>query len=173
MNIGKNVLETIEYTESGLDPKDKNYFSYYLTKNKKYFQLLAFLEEPSEDVVVILRAPDKGLGFFKTNATDYTDRFPKTTGKKLGILTDINNTPIQELPEISNLNGNTGSGYLDISDVVDLELKSYLKGSEYVTGTGVVFSQLTKIAKAGGKGYEADENHYGFLWTDLDPINCR
>jgi len=49
--IWKNVLETIEYTESWLDPKDKTYFSYYLTKNKKYFQLMAFLEEENEDVV--------------------------------------------------------------------------------------------------------------------------
>ncbi|MDQ7022287.1 MAG: hypothetical protein Q9M97_01940 [Candidatus Gracilibacteria bacterium] len=51
--IGKNVLETIEYTESGLDPKDKQYFSYYLTANNEYFQLLSFLEKPTEDVLAI------------------------------------------------------------------------------------------------------------------------
>ncbi|MDQ7009197.1 MAG: type II secretion system protein, partial [Candidatus Gracilibacteria bacterium] len=78
--IGKDVLETIEYTESGLDPKDKQYFSYYLTRNKKYFQLMALLEEPSEDVVARVNTR-----FTPTNAIDYTDRFPKTTGKKLGI----------------------------------------------------------------------------------------
>ncbi|MDQ7023501.1 MAG: hypothetical protein Q9M97_08455 [Candidatus Gracilibacteria bacterium] len=153
--IGKNVLETIEYTESGLDPKDKNYFSYYLTRNKKYFQLLAFLEEPSEDIAVGVNTR-----FTPTNATDYTDRYPYTKGKKLGILTDINNAPIQELPEISNLNGNTGSGYLNISDVADLELKSILKDSDYVSGTGTVFSQLWKVADKGGKGYFVIENLY-------------
>jgi hypothetical protein len=55
-----------------LDPKDKNYFSYYLTKNKKYFQLLAFLEEEDSDVVAL-------NNFNKTFATDYSERYPKTT----------------------------------------------------------------------------------------------
>ncbi|MDQ7022876.1 MAG: FISUMP domain-containing protein [Candidatus Gracilibacteria bacterium] len=112
---------------------------------------MAFLEEESDDKVVSLKAPDKGIGFLKTNAIDYTDRFPKTTGKKLGILTDINNTPIHELPEISNFNGNTGSGYLDISDVADLELKSILKSDDILSGTGTTFLALNKFASVGGK----------------------
>jgi len=99
--IGKNVLETIEYTESWLDPKEKIYFSYYLTKNKKYFQLLAFLEEPSTDLVA-LNNVDKSF------ATDYSDKYPYTKWKKLWVLIDINNTPIQEIETI------TSSWFLDI-----------------------------------------------------------
>ena len=41
----KNILETIEYSSEWVDPKDWTYFSYYLTKDKKYYQLMAFLEE--------------------------------------------------------------------------------------------------------------------------------
>ncbi len=100
--IWKNVLETIEYTESWLDPKDKGYFSYYLTKNKKYFQLLAFLEEESEDVLASIR-----IWVHNVQATDYADRFPKVTGKKLWILTDLDKTPIQDVSAV------IGSWYLD------------------------------------------------------------
>ena len=90
--IWANVLETIEYTEKGLDPKDKNYFSYYLTKNKKYFQLMAFLEEENEDVLAWV--------FTNTKAVDYSARVPKLLWKKLWVLTDEENTPIQEMSEI-------------------------------------------------------------------------
>jgi len=31
--VWKNVLETIDYTEKGIDPKDGTYFSYYLTNS--------------------------------------------------------------------------------------------------------------------------------------------
>ena len=136
--IGKNVLETIEYTESGLDPKDKNYFSYYLTKNKKYFQLLTFLEEPNTDVVAL-------NNFNKTFATDYSDRYPKTTGKKLWILTDINNIPIQELDIIS------WSWYLDIYDVWDVEYRSILKWDDVLSWTWTTFQSVKTFAKKWGK----------------------
>jgi len=126
--IGKNVLETIEYTESWLDPKDKQYFSYYLTKNKKYFQLMAFLEEDSD--VVALKS------FNKTQATDYSIRFPHTQWKKLWIMTDINNTPIQELPL---LEPTSWSWYLDISNVWTTEYKSYLKWNDFLSWTGTTF----------------------------------
>jgi len=105
--IWKNVLETIEYTESWLDPKDKTYFSYYLTKNKKYFQLLAFLEESNTDVVAL-------NSFNKTNAEDYLGRYPFVKWKKLWILVwTWTNTPIQEIEVI------TGSWYINIETAND------------------------------------------------------
>ena len=105
--IWANVLETIEYTEKGLDPKDKTYFSYYLTKNKKYFQLMAFLEEENEDVLAWINI------FNNSQAINYEERIPKVQWKKLWILTDENNTPIQEVGSI------TSDWYLDVSNTVD------------------------------------------------------
>jgi prepilin-type N-terminal cleavage/methylation domain-containing protein len=90
----KNVLESIEYTSEWVDPKDKSYYSYYLTKDKKYYQLMWFLEEQSETEVAWL--------FTRANAVDYSIRYPTVYGKKLWILTDENNTPIQEIPEIKS-----------------------------------------------------------------------
>ena len=43
--VWTNTLETIDFTKWWKDPKDNTYFSYYLTQDRKYFQLLAFLEE--------------------------------------------------------------------------------------------------------------------------------
>ena len=137
--IWKDVLETIWYTESWLDPKDKTYFSYYLTKNKKYFQLMAFLEEKDKDVVAL-------NNFDKANAIDYSIRYPKTTGKKLWMLTDKDNTPLQEL-----------TWSIDISNVWDLELKSFLKWNDYLSWTGTTFAPLKTFAEKWGK-FCASEN---------------
>ncbi|MDQ7022793.1 MAG: prepilin-type N-terminal cleavage/methylation domain-containing protein [Candidatus Gracilibacteria bacterium] len=130
--IGKNVLETIEYTESGLDPKDKQYFSYYLTKNKKYFQLMAFLEEENEDIVA--------LNLNKVGAIDYSDRKAFVKGKKLGIITDEFNTPIQEVEAV------TSSGYLDIVNTDEI-YNIYFSGESLLTGTG-----KTLKGAVGGRG---------------------
>jgi len=144
----KNVLETINYSTEWVDPKDKQYFSYYLTSDKKYFQLMAFLEE------------EDNLQNTAT-AIDYSTRYPTVYWDKLWILTTNENAPIQE-----------STWSIDISNVWTTELKSYLKDGEYVTWTWMVFSQLTKISQVWWRWYETDSNHYGFLWTDLDPINC-
>ena len=105
--VWKNVLETIEYSTEWTDPKDGTYYSYYLTKNKKYFQLMAFLEEEQENVTILLNTK-------KLNAIDYSIRYPVVYWKKLWILTDDNNTPIQEISTI------TSSWYLELSTSNDL-----------------------------------------------------
>ena len=101
-----NVLETITYSTEWVDPKDKTYFSYYLTKDKKHFQLMSFLEEEVNLQTTI-------------NAIDYSKRYPTVYWKKLWILTDLTNTPIQE----------TWITSLDIS-LTSTEYKAYFKDSE-------------------------------------------
>ena len=93
--IGANVLETIEYTEKWLDPKDKTYFWYYLTKNKKHFQLISFLEEPSEYEL----AKNNVLN---SSFADNSWRYPRVQWKKLWILTDNENTLINDVSNIGS-----------------------------------------------------------------------
>ena len=133
--IWANVLETIEYTEKGLDPKDKNYFSYYLTKNKKYYQLLTFLEESSDDELAL---HNNILEW--TQATDYSDRFPKVQWKKLWILTDKDNNPIQEVSAI------TSSWYLDISDTGINEYKAIISDDETISWTWTTLASTHSTA---------------------------
>ena len=121
--IWANVLETIEYTEKGLDPKDKNYFSYYLTKNKKHFQLLSFLEEASEDTLAWNNI------FNTSQAVDYSERVPHVKWKKLWILTDGNNTPIQDISTISS------NGSIDLYDVWTTTYKAIISDDEFLSWT--------------------------------------
>ena len=89
-----NTLETIDFTKGWMDPKDDSYFTYYLTKDRKNFQLMAFLEESES---LSLKSP---LFPVNTFAISYEDRLPALYGKKLWILTNSTNIPIQEIPEI-------------------------------------------------------------------------
>jgi len=131
--IWKNVLESIEYTESWLDPKDKQYFTYYLTKNKKFYELMAYLEEPNKDIVVALNTN-------KTFAVDYTERHLFVAWKKLWVVVeDWTNAPIQELPTITN------SWYLDIVKTTD-KYKLVIDNTTTVVWTWAVLASFTNNA---------------------------
>ena len=125
--IWANVLETIEYTEKGLDPKDKSYFSYYLTKDKKAYQLMNFLEDANEDVLAWI--------FNDTKAVDYEWRVPKVLWKKLWILTDDENTPIQDISSIQT------SWFLDVALTFESYI-SHLSDEKSITGTWFVLKPL-------------------------------
>ncbi len=98
----KTVLEIIWYNQSWIDPKTKKHFTYYMTKDRKYFQLLAHLEKDPELAL--------NINFTKSYAdiVDYSFKFIKTHWAKLWVLTDEFNTPIQE---ISSIKTNT---YIDL-----------------------------------------------------------
>ncbi len=89
-----NTLETIEFSKWGKDPKDGSYFSYYLTKNRANFQLLAHLEE--SDLALTPAS-------LKAYANEYDSRIPAVYGSKLGVITDENNTPVQFMPSIQSV----------------------------------------------------------------------
>jgi len=98
----KNVLGMIWYSKWWKDPKDEQYYSYYLTEDKKHFQLMAFLEDDANKQLWINIIN-------QTNAVDYTRRYPTVYWKKLGILTESGtNAPIQEVSSI------VSSWYLDV-----------------------------------------------------------
>jgi prepilin-type N-terminal cleavage/methylation domain-containing protein len=91
--VWANTLETIDFTKGWQDPRDKQYFTYYLTEDRKYFQLMWFLEENTNAITQ--------SNLLKVSyAADYSNRIPTVYGKKLWVLTDTNNTPIQEIGDI-------------------------------------------------------------------------
>ncbi len=90
----KNIIEQIQYSTEWVDPKDWEYFTYYLTKNRKHFQLMAFLEDSSD-------LQNKTAWILpKVYAWTYEDRYPTVYWAKLWVLTDSENTPIQEVSAI-------------------------------------------------------------------------
>ena len=91
--LWKKIIDTINYSSKWVDPKTWSYFSYYLTKDRINFQLMSYLEDKKN-----LQA--NLIDINQTNAEDYSKKYPTVYWKKLWILTDENNTPIQEVSEI-------------------------------------------------------------------------
>jgi len=110
---GANVLETISYSEVTKDPFDDTYYTYLLSRNRKDFQILGFLEEYNQNVLSSLTP--------NTYAVDYSQRFPQVMWKKMWILLEQQtNTPLQEMQEYS------ASGYIDLQDSTTNEFDAYI-----------------------------------------------
>lgn len=102
----QNILELIDFYDGGTDPidrkynnrKEKNPFTYYMTKDGSHAQMLVFLES------------NDSVSFFpQTYALDYTWRIPRVAWSNLGVLTDQEfNSPVQEISTL------LGVGSLDI-----------------------------------------------------------
>ncbi|NUJ97435.1 prepilin-type N-terminal cleavage/methylation domain-containing protein [Candidatus Gracilibacteria bacterium] len=128
---GKSVLDELEFSKGGKDSKDDTYYSYYLTKDRSNFQLMVFLEEKNNADSV------SDINFItKTYAeVDYSSRYPIVYGKGLGILTDMNNTPIQEIETIKS-RGEVDLGTID----ANTGFKAYIKGKKVYSFSGSILN---------------------------------
>ncbi len=133
--IWKSILWMIGYSQWWMDPKDEQYFSYYLTKDKKNFQLMSYLED--------IKNIQSAINIFNhANAIDYSKRYPTVYWKKLGILTESGtNIPIQEIPAIVSY------WYIDIATTPD-NYKAYFTDNESIYWTWEVLNVLENISLA-------------------------
>lgn len=104
--LWNNVLESIGYNKGWVDPLDETFYSYLLTSNKKQYQFMAFLEKKA--ILEVDELESNVISKTHAEKIDYYDRYPKIYGKRLWIMTDIENTPLQEIEYIYD------QGYLDI-----------------------------------------------------------
>lgn len=89
----EDILDTLDYSNGWRDPKNGEYFVYYLSGDRKSVQLMAFMEESTSSIATLP----------SSYATDYLDRYPKTYGNKLWIiLLEESVTPIQDLTLVNN-----------------------------------------------------------------------
>lgn len=91
-DVWEDVLKTIEFENGWVDPKDNSYYTYMVTKDKSSLQLMTLLEE-----LISVQSSTR------VHADNSESRIPKVYGRKLWILTDSQNSPIQRL----NLSGAT------------------------------------------------------------------
>lgn len=80
--IGYNFSENIKKS-------DKTKIFYYMTKDRKYYQLMTFLNDKTS-------APNYGIKEVDS-FQEYKDKTPVLYWEHLGILTDPNNTPVSEI----------------------------------------------------------------------------
>lgn len=117
----ENILSKIEYSAEWMDPKDWELFTYTVTKERKGFALMTFLEEENGL---------EWLVFWDNTYASYENRIPFVTWKKLGVLVDDVNSPIQENTDI------VSQGYIDITNVWSNIFQAYLSNSEIYTWSG-------------------------------------
>lgn len=146
-NLGKNVLETIEYNKAGKDPKDNRYYSYYLSKDRKYYQLMALLEEQySLNTWTNLSVHSADI--------DYSNRYPKVYGDKLWILLDANKTPLQDVIVEK----------IDLQDVGSGAIISYLDDNLFVQGSDDELKDLVKVVEEWWKWWWIEDNKLVDSW---------
>lgn len=151
--IGSTVLESIGYSKGWVDPLDGQYYSYFLTSNKKNYQFLAFLEK--KETLEIQDFDAKVVGKVKAENIDYYDRYPKLYGKGLWIMTNASKTPLQEVDEIVRL------WYLDILTTTGSYIAYY--NDEYkIEGDHTVLSTLSPYASCA--------RMKDFLWKSVSGI---
>lgn len=158
--LWEKILDIIDYSAEWVDPLDKTYFPFYVTQNKKYFQLMAFLEE-EENLQIEWTGEEEAninLLYNKANASDYLERYPTVHWDKLWMFLTFDHEPIQE----SNSN-------IDVTDVWSLQLKSYMADSEYVRWTWVDFAFINSIVKVWWKWRWA----FVWEWSEIDRFTCN
>jgi len=153
-----NVLSLLEFSKWGIDPKEKTYFSYYLSENRKKFQIMAFLEKKENLTVFDNILPNTYA------AINYSRKIVTVVWNKIGILTDINNVPIQEnialiaSGQIDLAWTNSGTIYLSHLSNFDI-IRDY--------GSRLQYSLLTKISTI----YEAPKSCW--IWYIPVPWNSE
>lgn len=157
---GENVLEGISYSEATKDPYDDKYYTYLLSRNRKDFQILGFLEEYNPDVISSI--------FPESYATDYSQRFPQVMGKKLWIVLEQDtNTPLQEMTEY------IVSGYMDLNDVTTNNFDAYVTDTQLISWNegdliGIIPFTTCKKIKESGDSY--GDGIYNINPSGLNPF---
>jgi hypothetical protein len=132
-----DTLSLVSYEKWWKDPKEQIYFSYYVTKDRGYYQVMSFLEEKRDDLSM-----KNVLWINQARATDYTKRYPIVYGDKLWILTDVSNNPIQEVATIKT------AWYTDLSswDANTKFIAYYNNAKNYAFSGSILAGKLKTLA---------------------------
>lgn len=155
---GEDILEDIKYKNGGIDPKDEDYFTYYISKERKKIQILTFLES-QENLISHALLPQA--------QADLTQRYPKNFGNELGIILEQStNTPINRVSSWTLdvvLSGNT--------------YKVSLSDNNLLTGSGTSLAYLRKYSSCERINQVGEGNTDGFYtlsprWVDIR-VYCK
>lgn len=96
--LSNEIIKKIWFKWNWKDPLDQVFYTYYLTKDFRNPWVMGYLENnPNKSSFNILKNYSM---ISKVNALDYKERYPIIFWKKLWIIIDDNNLPIQENQEL-------------------------------------------------------------------------
>lgn len=126
----ENILESIEYSTQWLDPKDGEYFTYSMTKDGKYYSLMTMLENNLDETLspVVVNS--------QVSAVNYLSRTPYIQGKKVWMVLDDTNTPIQENLTIKD------AGFFNVLSVWTDQFSLYFDNREIFYGVADDLAQI-------------------------------
>jgi len=154
-----DVLEKIHYWWKWKDPDDDKYFTYYITSDRKFFELMWFYE--NEDSLKFSNFSKKTYAW----DIDYTNRYPYVVWTKIGILTTNDNKPVQEVNTYIN------NWYVDLSWVDKNTLfKAYITNDRIYNFSWSILSwKLYTIANISHYWPPRNcPNWYIWVWWDKD-----
>lgn len=132
--LSNDILRKIWYKWSWKDPLDNTFYTYYLTQDLRNQWLLWFLENEENSTSLNL--------VNKTYAIDYKNRFPVIYWKKLWILVNKDNIPIQELSQFT-INGTLEINTLPSDFIAFFNNKTSVVNSvwelDWLYGTNIVW----------------------------------
>lgn len=144
---GKNILDSIEFTTNWVDPKTKQYFSYYLNAEKKDFQLMGFLENEDKLQNYWVEANNSLLS-------------PTVYGERLWILTDEDNAPIHEISTYID-QWNIDLGWINANDIIHVHVSD---GISYQFDSQTLENRLYTLSKP-SKYWKIKSCPNGFIWS--------
>lgn len=129
-----NTMAQIWYKRWWKDPKDKVFFSYYTNQNRKYFQIMTFLEEEKNLNVFVNKT-------YATLYTDYAERYVKVLWNKIWMLVqDVTNLPLNEVESIKL------AWELDVWTTTDV-YRAYFIDDVYIRWDNTILAQLSSVTK--------------------------
>ncbi len=136
--IGESVRKAINLESGGRDPKESTGYTYLRFKDKKSVQLLALFENEGWEARLAMK-DIPGVGIPKAYAADYTDRYPVTSGKKLGVLIECTSkNPLNEASSYTASGVNLGLTSINTGTGVCVIGNTESNISEVLSSTGVL-----------------------------------
>ena len=142
--LWEDVKGTLDLPDNLVDPKDNIPYTYFLWRDRKWFQFLVFMEQRT----------DLQSFISSSYALDYIGRYPRTFGDALWVFTDTQtNIPLEDISTIGDelQLENIGTGQL---------ISSHLSGNEYVTGNDDRFRVLPNIVNSRWRWWVVEENRF-------------
>ncbi len=100
-DINQDTLDIIRYSDGGVDPRTKDFFTFFTSADRKNIQILTFLESKSSQNISIL----------ENTYAAWEDMYPYVYGWELGVIIDtttnmpIHRNPVYETGSVIDVSG--------------------------------------------------------------------